>query len=378
MGREIFKSINSRRKMPVKIIELTNDFSFGNGRSEVINNLSSELRKYFDVEIIYTSSLNNPPKTIVRVSKMNSKQILKKLLSIKEKTIVHSHFGKNQIIAAISGVLNKNIIHVITDYVNPPRKIVNLNLKEYFKVEAFEWVIYHLRVDKIIGISDYSCNLLKKKYRAKKNKIVKIFCGVDLKKYFRLPKKEREKFLKKNKIDPKKTIIGCFSRFSGSKNIDILIEFAKKFPKDVILFLGGAIDQDPSYYLKCKKISKNMNNVKIITNLEDNEKRLFINSIDIFAYPSLWEGFGLPIIETMACGKPVICFNRFGMKELVKSNYNGFAVKSEGEFLNKIKLLSKNNQLKEKLGKNAREFSKKFDWESLALEYKKLFESLLK
>ena len=96
--------------MPTKIIELTNDFSFGNGRSEVINNLSSELKKYFDVEIIYTSSLNNPLKTTVKISKMNSWGILKKLLSIKEKTIVHSHFGKNQAIASISKILNKNIV----------------------------------------------------------------------------------------------------------------------------------------------------------------------------------------------------------------------------------------------------------------------------
>ena len=72
----------------MKIIELTNNFSFGNGISEVVNNLSSELKNYFDVEIIYSSTLNNPPKTQVKLTKMSHLEIFKKLLSIKQSRIV--------------------------------------------------------------------------------------------------------------------------------------------------------------------------------------------------------------------------------------------------------------------------------------------------
>ncbi len=119
-----------------------------------------------------------------------------------------------------------------------------------------------------------------------------------------------------------------------------------------------------------------MNNVKIITNLDDQEKALFLNSVDVFLYPSSWEGFGLPIIESMACGKPVICFKKFAMKELVKNNYNGFAVETEEEFLDKLNLLIKDEKLREKLGENAKKFSKKFNWKDVGLKYKKLFEEI--
>jgi glycosyltransferase involved in cell wall biosynthesis len=42
----------------------------------------------------------------------------------------------------------------------------------------------------------------------------------------------------------------------------------------------------------------------------------FYSACEVMAYPSLFEGFGFPIVEAMACGAPVICSNTTSMKEI--------------------------------------------------------------
>jgi glycosyltransferase involved in cell wall biosynthesis len=349
----------------VRVIELTNDFSFGNGRAVVINEVASNLRKNTDVEIWYNYCVKKTPETEAKLVKIkSSSELFKKLLKEKN-TIIHSHFGKNQLIAALARVFNKNIRHVVTDHVNPPRKISRASFFNYWKVEFFYKLLYHLGVDEIAGISKYCCNLIMKNYHVNKKKIHLIYDGIDTSRYRVLKKKSS-----------KTIVVGCFSRFSPSKNIHSLIKIAKDFPENTVLMLAGATEKDPKYFEFCKKIAGNSLKIRFFTNLNEKDKIKFINSIDIFVYPSLWEGFGLPIVEAMACGKPVIVFNRYAMPELVKTSYNGFAVDNEKELLSKVSLLCKDKKMQEEMGKNSLKKSKEFDWEIIAGKYRKLFENL--
>ena len=49
--------------------------------------------------------------------------------------------------------------------------------------------------------------------------------------------------------------------------------------------------------------------------ISNEEKLILLNSCKALLIPSLWEGFGLPAIEAMACGTPVIASNRGALKE---------------------------------------------------------------
>ena len=59
------------------------------------------------------------------------------------------------------------------------------------------------------------------------------------------------------------------------------------------------------------------NRVRFLDNIYDQELVLLYNAASLFAFPSLYEGFGLPLLEAMACGTPIIAANNSSIPEVV-------------------------------------------------------------
>lgn len=57
--------------------------------------------------------------------------------------------------------------------------------------------------------------------------------------------------------------------------------------------------------------------VRFVEHVSDQDLALFYNAADLFVFPSLYEGFGLPPLEAMACGTPVVCSNAASLPEVV-------------------------------------------------------------
>lgn len=57
--------------------------------------------------------------------------------------------------------------------------------------------------------------------------------------------------------------------------------------------------------------------VLFIEHVSDEDLALFYNFADLFVFPSIYEGFGLPPLEAMACGMPVVCSNAASLPEVV-------------------------------------------------------------
>lgn len=102
-----------------------------------------------------------------------------------------------------------------------------------------------------------------------------------------------------------------------------------------------------------------------------------VQAASIFVYPSLYEGFGLPPAEAMACGLPVIVSNRSSLPEVVGEAGLQIDPESAGDLASAIRCLLDQPTLARELGEKARARSRRFDWELSAQQMEEvLFEAL--
>lgn len=92
--------------------------------------------------------------------------------------------------------------------------------------------------------------------------------------------------------------------------------------------------------------------------------------------PSSYEGFGVPIIEAMACGTPVIAVDNPGIREIVTHDHNGFIVK-DAELGRAISTVVTQEQKRAFLSANARKtVVQKYAMEKIAADYEKIYNSV--
>lgn len=174
-------------------------------------------------------------------------------------------------------------------------------------------------------------------------------------------------------IDKKNYRIVHVGRIEGrQKRQFILIQsfakLAKKFPEWEIYFYGPV--GDLRYKDQIDKFVK-LHNLEGRIHFEGVTKNVLskLSAGDIFAFPSAYEGFSLALTEAMSVGLPVLGFNYApSVKDLVISEQNGYLVKDEEEFTQKLSYLMGNKDIRAQFGANAREAMKQYEpdvvWES--------------
>jgi glycosyltransferase involved in cell wall biosynthesis len=114
-------------------------------------------------------------------------------------------------------------------------------------------------------------------------------------------------------------------------------------------------------YLEDEVKKKRLTNIVFVggvNNVED-----YLAKADIYLHSSIFEPFGLVLIEAMATGLPVISTNGFGNVDLIKNDYNGFVIDeySTDLFSNKILELVSSKTKYKMISENAQKFASSFD-----------------
>ena len=102
-------------------------------------------------------------------------------------------------------------------------------------------------------------------------------------------------------------------------------------------------------------------------------------SSSVFVLPSRFEGFGLVIIEAMACGVPVIAFDcENGPRAIIADGETGFLIPAFDINLlaEKVMLLMNDHELRYRMGKKAQKAASQYDIERIGHQWKRLFEEL--
>jgi glycosyltransferase involved in cell wall biosynthesis len=220
--------------------------------------------------------------------------------------------------------------------------------------DRFDRLLYNLS-SKIILVAD----ALRSRFITNGNdkKFVTIHNGVDLSKF---RPKEPEKYVReKYYIGNNEILISVTARIERLKGQKYLIEACgkiKKKIKDFHILLAGEI-VDFSYLRECqdKADEFGIKDRVIFAGQLENVSQI-LNASDIFVLPSLFEAFPRSVIEAMATGKPVIATNVGGCSEAFEDKISGFLVpaRASGALADKILLLAKNRNLREKIGNEAR------------------------
>jgi len=207
------------------------------------------------------------------------------------------------------------------------------------------------------------------------DKIFVIHNGVDTG-FFNPSKRNLEYLEKKYKIDLSKPLITFIGELIRRKRPEIIVELARR-NKDKTFIIIGRLNRQ----LNFKRLIKDTNNIIWISIMKRKDVACLLASSDIFVLPSLYEGFGMVVVEAMASGCPVIVTDHGAMSELVIDGVDGFKIKrvpNEIEaFSELINDLLKNEELKKKIITNAlKKAQENFNWERLTLQWKKVLNTI--
>jgi glycosyltransferase involved in cell wall biosynthesis len=100
--------------------------------------------------------------------------------------------------------------------------------------------------------------------------------------------------------------------------------------------------------------------------VEDDELVNFYGACDLFVYPSFYEGFGLPILEAMACGRAVACSNTTAMPEVADSAGLLFDPRSVPEIARAIQDILVDPDLRARLERLGQQHASGFSWQHSA------------
>lgn len=153
-------------------------------------------------------------------------------------------------------------------------------------------------------------------------------------------------------IEPRKNIIGIVKAF----------EIFKKDFKQYSLVLAGSLGWKYKEILTVVKNSSVAKDIHLVGFIEEGDKVGIYNLADLFLYPSFFEGFGLPPLEAMACGVPVVTSNRSSLSEVVGESAIMVDPYNIAEIAFAMKEVMADKQLYDSLKNQGLVQAKKFYW----------------
>ncbi|RJR31573.1 glycosyltransferase family 4 protein [Candidatus Parcubacteria bacterium] len=160
-------------------------------------------------------------------------------------------------------------------------------------------------------------------------------------------------------------------RICMDKGIHFAIETAMHL--NLKLIIGAKLEEcDMPYFLKYVKPYLS-NKIKWIGEVDEQKRNQLMSRAMCFLHPANWqEPFGLVMIEAMACGCPVIAFNKGSIPEIVKNGKTGFVVSDIVEMVDAVLKVDKIDRLK------CRQYVlKNFSAKKMADEYEKIYQKII-
>ncbi len=224
------------------------------------------------------------------------------------------------------------------------------------------------KADAIVCVSHKTKLDLIEKLKAPEHKITVIHHGVDPVFYTERKKTGGTYFLYVGLIKSHKNL-GIL--------IKALIQLRKKSKLDLKLRIVGKPDLKQKIVQEWLNIISNEPSIALTTDVNDEElHRLYANAAAL-VFPSLYEGFGFPILEAMASQTPIIAAQASSLPEVAGNAALYFDPHSESELVSCMEKILGDSTIRDQLVQNGTERVKQFTWKKAVSQLERVYESVI-
>ncbi|MDB9308378.1 glycosyltransferase family 1 protein [Aphanizomenon sp. CS-733/32] len=218
---------------------------------------------------------------------------------------------------------------------------------KYYTPEVFK------QAEHIICISESTANDIIQFHQIPSHKITPILLAGDKSHFQFLNLPTRNYFLYIGRQDPYKNLQRLITAFS-----------ALPHKNDYELWLAGPYDQRYSPLLETQTQELGISHlVKFLNYVSYDELPIIINQALALVFPTLWEGFGLPVLEAMACGTPVITSNISSLPEVAGDAAILINPYDVGEITAAMQAIINDSELRKQLSEKGLKRASQFSWE---------------
>lgn len=352
----------------MKIIHVITAFGIGGAEKLLLNIINKQIEKY-QVFLIYFKDKDDlikelNPKVIVSQIKLNKSinSNLKNAFKRIEPDIIHTHLGHADFFGLWASKSFKAKKFCTMHNIYFKKNYLDII---FFKIYRFLFNNY-LKDCQVISISKSVKNHVEDKLKVNSTNSHLIYNAI--------PKK----YLKKIKQSEQLNIV-FVGRLEKQKSISTLLKsiyVIKKNKPD--LFFNVEIIGDGTLRKELENLNYNLK-IDDYVQFRGEQKKVdvFYSKADIFILPSIWEGFGIVILEAFRAKVAVIASNIEGPSELIKDNVNGllFEPANEVELAEKLLLLINNAKKRKELAENGyNSFTEKYTIDSYVNSLNNLYE----
>ncbi|GGI95563.1 glycosyl transferase [Halobellus salinus] len=202
--------------------------------------------------------------------------------------------------------------------------------------------------DRVIAISDHAYEQLTTWYGLREDEVEMIPHGVDTEWFY--PREERHPA-----VDEEKTTLLYVGRLGARKGLDLALRALARVDDEDVEFLIAGTGRHEETLRELARELEIADQVRFLGYVGDEELPVLYSSADVFVLPSRYEGFGLVLLEAMACGTPVIGTDAGGIPTAIQDGEDGYVVsRDEVPIAEKLKEMIRDEKETQQIKNSAR------------------------
>lgn len=228
------------------------------------------------------------------------------------------------------------------------------------------------RQDEIIAISDNTARDIVRFFGVDRRRIRTIYNGVDHTRFFPGSREQAQaEMAQRHRLDAPFFLYVARLEHPAKNHVRLIAafnQFKAATRSGWQLVFGGSDWHGAEAIRAAARESQFERDIRFLGFVSNEHLPNLYRAADVFVYPSLYEGFGMPPIEAMACGCPVICSTRGSLGEVAGNAAAAVNPEDVNAMAGQMALLAHDEDLRDRLKRAGLKQARRFDWNRTATD----------